>query len=239
MKDKYHLLVLDPTAFAGGSKVATESILNLLAKHEFNISVLTADQKSWRGANIKTIPLYEPRWLAQQEQGISYFIRHAFIALNLLNIALRISRFDIAIGASGPGVDLALYLLRPFMKFNIIQLIHGPVATSRTIARCLKAAHQVHYLQSSYASLKMALSTLDTDSIEKLQHFHLLKNGLSEQNWPSSCQTHTPVFFLGGLTVKMERLRSITHGITKNARRKTPTHPYLLYIASRCATAYQ
>lgn len=206
---KRHLIVIDPTAFSGGSKVATESILRLLDAQKIRITVLTADKSSWLDTNIKSISLYEPKWLAQQEQGIPYFVRHAFIALNLLLTRLRFGRFDLALGASGPGVDLALYLLRPLMKFKVMQLIHGPVAKSRTIARCLKAAHEVYYLQSSYASLHTALSTLDPAQELLPENFYLLKNGLSEDRWPSACQTEKQSIFWAASLLKWKGLDTL------------------------------
>lgn len=216
MKDKRHLIVIDPTAFSGGSKVATQSILRLLDK-QLRITVLSADKSSWHDdtKHIKRVHLIEPKWLAQKEQGLGYFIRHAFIALHLLLVRLRFGAFDLALGASGPGVDLALYLLRPFMKFNIIQLIHGPVAKSRTIARCLKVAHQVYYLQSSNDSLQVALSTLITRQATLPAHFQIFQNGLCDDKWPSPCQTHTAVIFWAASLLKWKGLDILLETLQK------------------------
>ena len=208
-KNKRHLIIVDPTAFNGGSKVATESILRLLDNQQLRITVLTADKSSWLANNIRHVYLQEAKWLAQKEQGLGYFIRHAFIAFNLLLIRLRFGRFDIALGASGPGVDLALYLLRPFMNFKIIQLIHGPVAKSRTIARCLKVAQKVYYLHSSYDSLQSALSTLQPIPKCLPSNFHLLKNGLREDNWPTACQRHTAIIFWAASLLKWKGLDTL------------------------------
>lgn len=79
--------------------------------------------------------LFQCAWLAQQEQGIAYFLSHLWIAFFVLITRLRLGRIDVALGASGPGVDLALYLVKPLLGFRIVQLVHGPVARSRTI-RC-------------------------------------------------------------------------------------------------------
>ena len=207
--NKRHLIVIDPTAFGGGSKVATESILQLLDPQQIRITVLSADKSSWLGNNIKRVHLAEPKWLAQKEQGFGYFIRHAFIALNLLLVRLRLGRFDVALGASGPGVDLALYLLRPLLNFNIIQLIHGPVAKSRTIARCLQAALHVYYLQSSRDSLKTALTTIESAHVELPAHFDLFQNGLSDDKWPMPCQSHTPVIFWAASLLKWKGLDTL------------------------------
>lgn len=209
MTAKQHIIVVDPTAFSGGSKVATESILRLVEATNIKITVLSADKSSWQGDRFTRIPLYEPRWLAQQEQGIPYFLRHAFIALNLFVARLRFGSFDLAIGASGPGVDLSLYLLRPLLKFNIIQLIHGPVAKSRTIARCLKVASQVFYLQSSIDSLKAVLSTLSPETDTLPDNFFLLKNGLSKERWPSACQTEKHSVFWAASLLKWKGLDTL------------------------------
>lgn len=212
-KNKRHLIVVDPTAFSGGSKVATESILALLNAQAISITVLTADKDSWLSPNIRRVHLYEPEWLAKKEQGISYFARHAFIALNLLIVRLRFGRFDAALGASGPGVDLSLYLLRTLNKMEVLQLIHGPVAKSRTIARCLKAAYQVHYLQSTSASLQTTLSTLEPENTTLPKQFHLLLNGLSEVSWPSSCQMKTPGVFWAASLLKWKGLDILLNAI--------------------------
>lgn len=211
MKDKRHLIVVDPTAFGGGSKVATETILALLNKQQVRITVLSADKDSWKGPQIQSmdltrVQLYEPKWLAEKEQGLSYFARHFFIAFNLLLVSLRFGRFDIALGASGPGVDLALYLLRPMMNYKIIQLIHGPVAKSRTIARCLKVAHKVFYLQTSYISLKNALATLPAFNGSLPTNFHLFQNGLSKKQWPTACQKKYASFFWAASLLKWKGL---------------------------------
>lgn len=223
-EQKRHLIVIDPTAFSGGSKIATESILGLLDPQKMKVTVLTADKLSWHDSNIKRVFLYEPKWLATRECGIPYFVRHAFIALNLIITRLRFGRFDLALGASGPGVDLALYLLRPLLKFKIIQLIHGPVAKSRTIARCLKAAEEIYYLQSSYTSLQRALSTLAAPQDALPENFYLLQNGLSEDRWPSACQTENQTLFWAASLLKWKGLDTLLLALDQiPATRRPPT----------------
>ena len=226
MKDKRHLIVIDPTAFSGGSKIATESILRLLDTQKIRITVLTADKNSWQHAEFKKVQLYEPKWLAQQEQGIPYFLRHAFIACNLLLTRLRLGRFDLAVGASGPGVDLALYLLGKLIKLEVIQLIHGPVAKSRTIARCLKVAKQVFYLHSTLASLQTALSTLDpsipADKVKLPEHFHLLQNGLSKERWPTACNAGSQGIFWAASLLKWKGLDMLMDALQNMPEEKRP-----------------
>lgn len=229
MTDKHHLLVLDPTAFSGGSKVATTTILNLLNPKKMRITVLTADKFSWHSDAFKCVHLYEPKWIAEKEQGIGYFIRHAFIALNLLMVRLRFGKFDIALGASGPGVDLAIYLLKPLMKMKLIQLIHGPVAASHTIAKCLNSADQVHYLESSAASLQAALLCHYPNQTTLPSHFHLLNNGLSDDAWPSGCQTQYPVIFWAASLLKWKGLDTLLDAL-QNIDPKVRPLTHICYI---------
>lgn len=207
MNSKRHLIVIDPTAFGGGSKVATENILRLLDNDHIRITVLTADLNSWHWSQLNRVRLYQPQWLANQQQGIPYFLRHMVIALQLMLTRVRFGKIDIALGASGPGVDLALYLAKPLLGFQLVQLVHGPVAPSRTIGRCLLAADEVHYLKNTRSSLQSALfkftSTLNNLT---LPHFHIMQNGLSEHAWPKRCQTERPVIFWAASLLKWKGL---------------------------------
>ncbi|OUS09372.1 glycosyltransferase [Gammaproteobacteria bacterium 54_18_T64] len=196
MKDRKHLLVLDPTAFAGGSKVATATLLNTLDPDKIVVTVLSADPQSWRKTAYKCLHLYQPKCLSRREQGLPYFLRHSFIALFIILARLRCGKIDIALGASGPGVDLALFLVKPWLGFRLVQMVHGPVARSRTIARCLRVADQVNYLESSKGSLLAALSIDRGARQEHLgQQFSLLPNALDPSCWPTPCQRETPVVF--------------------------------------------
>ena len=206
MKHKTHLVVIDPIPFNGGSKIATETILRQLDVNKVRISVLSADKHSWKNSNITKLHLYELPFLANKEQGLVYFLRHFMIAFSLLMLRIKLGKIDIAVGASGPGVDLAMYLLKPLLKFNIIQFIHGPVATSRTIARCLNHADQVYYLNSTKHSLQKAVQ-LFTPSTQVLPaHFFLFENGLCDQRWPTICQTSSPVIFWAASLLKWKGL---------------------------------
>jgi glycosyltransferase involved in cell wall biosynthesis len=224
MMNKQHLLVLDPTAFSGGSKIATESILRLLDQQKIRITVLSADPDAWQWAQLKRVRLYQPKWLAKKEQGIAYYLRHLFIALNIIIARLRFGRFDIAVGASGPGVDLGLYLLKPLLALKVIQLIHGPVARSRSIAHNLLAAEQVYYLQSSRDSLLNSLSCRSAELLTTLpKHFHMMHNGLSSTYWPTPCQyQHATVFWAAsllkwkGLDTLLAALRNIPANVRPN-----------------------
>lgn len=215
-KRKPHLIVIDPTAFPGGSKVATENILRLLDSERFNITVLTADTSSWHLPQFRRVHLYQPKWLARQEQGIRYFLLHIVIAVNLILTRLRFGKVDLAIGASGPGVDLALYLVKSLLAFNIIQLVHGPVACSRTIARCLIRADEVHYLESSRDSLIATLSRITGQPQDIMSaNFHIMQNGLPQYAWPSTCQTLYPAIFWAASLLKWKGLETLLTALHK------------------------
>jgi glycosyltransferase involved in cell wall biosynthesis len=216
MSSKKHILVIDPTAFAGGSKVATENILRLLDTDNIHITVVTTDRSSWQWHKIRRIKMFEPAWLSKQQQGIPFFIRHILIAIKLLMVRLRYGKFDIALGASGPGVDLSLYLLRLLMNFRLIQLVHGPVARSRTIGRCLNVADEVHYLDSTEASLRNALSTIDVaPTLPMPSRFQIMVNGLSAHNWPEPAQHERPVLFWAASLLRWKGLDTLLEALKK------------------------
>lgn len=226
MSVERNILIIDPTPFSGGSKIATENILRLLDPERTNIYVLTADSQSWGWSYLKRLSLYQPRWLATKSQGIPYFLRHFIIALNIIHARLRHGRFETCVGASGPGVDLAIYLVRPLLRFNIVQLIHGPVAQSRTIGRCLRIANEVHYLESARRSLVSALATISND-LENLPapRFQVMENGLPDHNWPTRCQTDRAVIFWAASLLRWKGLETLIASLDNiDAQERPDTH---------------
>ena len=214
MNKKRHLLVLDPTAFAGGSKVATENILRLLDSNTIRITVLTAHIDSWKYTEQKTVQLFQSKWLSKKEMGIPYFLRQFVIAINIFFTRLRFGKIDDTLGASGPGVDLALYLIKPLLKFSIVQLIHGPVAASNTIARCLNKADAVYYLESTKNTLLVALSRLMNSPKEALPlNFFIMQNGLPAKSWPSRCQNEKPIIFWAASLLKWKGLDILSEAL--------------------------
>lgn len=226
MKYRKHLLILDPTSFPGGSKVATATLLNTLNPDKIRVTVVSTDPLSWRNTKYKCLRLYQPKFLSEREHGLLYFARHIYIALALILAQLRVGKIDIALGASGPGVDLALYLLKRLFSFQLVQMIHGPVATSRTIGRCLRAADQVHYLESSKSSLLAALSFGQAINKRNLPiNYHLLKNGLDPAAWPRTCQTNKPVIFWAASLLKWKGLETLLDAVRGMATENRPkTH---------------
>lgn len=230
MKTKRHILALDPTAFIGGSKTATENMLQTLDRQQICISVLTADTKSWKTPSFQKVRLNECRYLSKKEHGLGYFLRHSLIALQLLITRLRYGRIDIVIGASGPGVDLAIYLARPLLKYEIIQLIHGPVANSRTIGRCLLSADQIHCLESARSSVFSALSRVLTFPIKhNPENFHILENGLSASQWPSQCQYRYPRVLWAASLLKWKGLDTFVNALQQLSDEKRP-QTHICYI---------
>ena len=113
-----HILVIDPIAYPGGSKVATRHMLDSLKTKNTKVTVVTADPDYWADSWFKTSPLYEPQFLAHREQGPLYFLKHLVIVLSILYARVRWGRFQFALGASGPGVDLSLYLVNKILSFS-------------------------------------------------------------------------------------------------------------------------
>ena len=230
MKDRTHLLVLDPTAFAGGSKVATTTLLNTLDPDKIDVTVLSADPQTWRKTSYKYFYLYQPKWLSRREQGLAYFFRHSVIALAIMLVRLRSGKIDIALGASGPGVDLALFLVKPWLRFRLVQMIHGPVARSRTIARCLRVADDVYYLESSKDSLLTTLSIDQELPPEQLaDNFSPLPNALDSRSWPAPCQRQHPVIFWAASLLQWKGLDTLLEALQGMAEKQRP-QTHICYI---------
>lgn len=226
MSSRKHILILDPIPFAGGSKVATKHILQQLDGNATHISILTADPQSWAKSDARITRLRMPKKLERTEQGIAYFLRHGLIALQVLWLRLIIGKVDVALAASGPGVDLGLYLARLFAGFDIVQMIHGPVACSRTIGRCLLDADKVFYLDSTRDSLNRALeaagSALDAD---EFSHFKTFRNGLPRETWPSQCQYESAAVFWAASLLKWKGLDVLTEALGRLTPSERPqTH---------------
>lgn len=194
------ILIIDAISFQGGSKIATQQLLNELPP--IPTYVLTRDSTSWAKDKIKPIRLWELNFLAKKEHSILYYLRHLCISLQIIIILLRIPYINCIMGASGPGVDLSMYitrfLLKPLLKLSrfqisLIQLIHGPIASSRSIYYCLKTTDVLAYLPSTKKSISKCL-TMHSNTQEMKKYFmstHILPmhNGLSNNVWPSTTKS--------------------------------------------------
>lgn len=208
-----HILVIDPIAFAGGSKIATNNMLKMLDANINRVTIVTKDPASWPASCLNKSILFEPSFLADKEQGIWYFLRHILIVLSLIWARIKFGRIDIAVGASGPGVDLSLYIAKNLFGYHIVQLIHGPVACSRTIGRALLSANRIFYLESSRHSLVRALKAVQPEfkvsdllSNRKFCHF---RNGLPRDQWPAEGTGTTPKIFWAASLLKWKGLKTL------------------------------
>lgn len=232
MNRKPHILVIDPISFAGGSKTATRNILRLVSCRTAAISILSSDQQSWTQAGWRRSRLYEWQWLARREQGLLYLARHLLIALQIVLLRVRFGPVDVAVGASGPGVDLALYLVRSLLGLHIVQLVQGPVARSTTIARCLNSADEVHYLPSTAESLLEALATRAATPRLDERRFHVMQNGLPAHAWPSPCHYERAGIFWAASLLKWKGLETLLDALRHLPKDdRTPSH--ICYIRPR------
>jgi len=217
MNSKINILIIDPIRFRGGSKVATETILRQIDQHRFNITVLTSDKNSWNLSSIRKLSIFEPKFFRIKEQGIPYFIKHTILSLNIVLAIIRSKNTKIVIGASGPGVDFSIYLIKRFFNYKIIQFVHGDVAKSKTIGRCLSVSDRTFYLPSAYPSIKKALSTVGlSDNLwRKSKNVNELENGICKNQWPSACQYKIPTIFWASSLLKWKGLDILINAIRK------------------------
>lgn len=226
MKRLKHIVILDPIPFAGGSKVSTKHILSQLESKPVRISILTSDPDTWAKTQAYVKTLYMPKQLEKTEQGLSYFARHFLIALQLLWLRLFVGRMDTALAASGPGVDLGLYLARFLLGYRLVQMVHGPVARSRTIGRCLLSADEVYYLDSTRDSLNHAISaTGSLEDVSAFPQFQTFRNGLPKALWPTRCQYDYAVLFWAASLLKWKGLDTLTKALSHMTPSERPeTH---------------
>ncbi|WP_394251023.1 glycosyltransferase family 4 protein [Vibrio profundi] len=206
-----HGFIYDPIAFAGGSKVATSEMLLVCKDSDVEFTILTADPSSWSQVqkhvpNTRIIRLPYFAFLCHAN-GLKYWLSQLYLMTVLLITFIRIKPIDYAVGASGPGIDMALYLCRFIMRFSVIQLIHGPVAPSRSIGYCLSQAKHVYYLDSTYQSICNALYayfslTSDPEQNRTLANFSFTSgqmraftNGISQLHWPSQASFQSERLF--------------------------------------------
>ena len=184
-----YVLALDSIPFFGGSKVASAAFLDVLMQHspEQKLVVCSSDRSAWREAELIRHHLIECEYLQKQEQGLRYFLRHALIFLQLLFQVILYGKPSLLVGTSGPGNDLALSALSTVLNVPLLQLIHGPVATSRTLAKALNRARHVVYLPSTLASIARCLGRSTTELTTDAR-FTPMINGLSQRAWPKPTQ---------------------------------------------------
>lgn len=225
MNHKTNILIIDPIRFRGGSKVATETILRQVDLNRFSITVLTSDINSWNLSSIKKMSIFEPKFFRKIEQGIPYFIKHSILSLNIALAIIRTKNTRIVIGASGPGVDFSIYLVKRLFGYKIVQLVHGDVAKSKTIGRCLSASDRTFYLPSTYPSIKTALSTvgISDNSWKNSKNVSELENGICKNQWPEQCQYRAPTILWASSLLKWKGLDVLINALNKIEIEKRPT----------------
>lgn len=219
-----HNVIFDPIPFKGGSKIATSEALRHCDANQVSFTVLTVDAAFWRSSllarqhNINIVSLGSLPWLNQQYSGIFYWLNQLYFTAMLLWHFCFLTKVDQVIGASGPGIDMPIYLAQFARRFAIVQLIHGDVATSRSIGWCLTRSQQVFYLPSAYKSIVAAMRSYiqhytdieDIDSVLlfhiRANHFYTFVNGIGQENWPSRSKSHSPTCFWCASTLKWKGL---------------------------------
>lgn len=217
MNNINHILVFDPITYTGGSKVATREMMDLINRKKHHITILTANPSSWLLRNIEIINMSHPKWLPISEHGKGYWLRQLYFCFWLIYTRIFYGKINMAVGASGPGIDMPLYLMKGLLGYQITQLIHGPVGLSRSIGLCLCKAQHVFYLKSAYPSLIAAIKqvwrkkteTVQEENVQNLlrtHHFEAFVNGISDKNLPSPCQYETPSLFWAASLLKWKGL---------------------------------
>lgn len=224
-------LVFDPIPFKGGSKIATSDALNTCRVNGNQFIVLTVQPEFWINSDfyakhdVIITPIRAVSALMKIHHGPLYWLNQLYLLLVLFITLLRHRGITKVVGASGPGIDMAIYLLRRVAVYEIIQFVHGSVGLSRSIGYCLTQADAVFYLPSARESLKAALQSYlqhktniaDASALAEsylcAQHYHSFANGLPQSRWPTPCQTQLPICFWAASLLKWKGLDLIVDAI--------------------------
>ena len=237
-------LIFDPIPFKGGSKIATSDALNCAPVSDTHFLVLTIEPDFWiqtdfyRNHKVKCVQLPSIAWLMRQHHGLGYWLNQAYLLLLILKTIMGSHKVKKVIGASGPGIDMALYGLQKLINIDVIQFIHGNVGLSRSIGYCLANADRVFYLPCARASIRLALQAYLTDKLgiddsEAVAEHYLsassyqtFTNGIPASRWPSKCQDTLPVCFWAASLLKWKGLDLLIDA----AKRCAPYQPLLMNI---------
>ena len=112
-----------------------------------------------------------------------------------------------------------MYLCKPVLRYQLIQLVQGPVAPSRTIGRCLRHADYIHYLETTGASMRAAMgrvhSAAEVNRLMNSRYCRTLLAGLSRRHWPKPCQQRMPVVFWAASLLKWKGLDLLVKSLRK------------------------
>lgn len=225
------ILVFDPIPFKGGSKIATSDALNICRTDNNQFIVLTIQPQFWRKSDffanheVSLVSFRAPSSLIKIHSGPLYWLNQLYLLVVLMATFIRYRGITRVVGASGPGIDMALYLLKYLVSFELVQFVHGNVGLSRSIGYCLTRADAVFYLPSTRESLKAALKTYlyhvtniaDMSAVAEsylcAPHYHSFTNGIPTSRWPTQCQTELPICFWAASLLKWKGLDSLLDAI--------------------------
>lgn len=240
-------LIFDPITFKGGSKIATSDALNVCRTESNEFIVVTVDPNYWQETEffakhqVTTEKIIAISWLMKQHYGIRYWLNQFYLMLFVCKALLLHRNISKIVGASGPGIDMPIYLANLLFKCQIIQFIHGNVGCSRSIGYCLTQANNVFYLPSTRDSLKTALScylagktsindcAAMAESYLKSLDFQLFVNGIPASRWPSRCQHSVPIGFWAASLLKWKGLDTLICAV-KIAEKSKPTALNICFI---------
>ncbi|MCH2058098.1 MAG: glycosyltransferase [Thalassotalea sp.] len=197
---KKRVMVYDPVPFFGGSKQVAKQLVKQLLPTA-HVVVVTNDRETWQDSGAELLHLSTPESLKGQTQGLNFYLKHLWFALQLLCISVFYGRFKRVLGISGPTVDFALYIYRlilPFSIFDLVQLVQGPVPMSRIAGYGIKQADAVFCLETMVDSTKRALAFYQQIPLEQL-------------NEPDS-------------SISQGKVQTFTNGIELDAVSKCPTY---------------
>lgn len=244
------LLVYDPTPFAGGSKVATNT---LLAQSTYTASqsassipadaavshrlfIATQDPKSWTQQSGKITTLYLPSCLKRASHGVPYYLKQCLLGIQLLVILIMNPSIKTVLCISGPGVDAAGLCLAALLKRRAVQLIQGPVSSGRLALKALFCAYATFYLKSAKPDLEHLLSKATlSDRRSFWSSAEAFQNGLNESQWPKTSRQEKPVVLWAASLLKWKGLPTLQNALV--AKDIAPNlHAHICYIQPRhCA----
>ena len=132
-------------------------------------------------------------------------------------------------GISGPGVDLSVYWSAKILGNDAFQLVHGPVANSRTIRKNFSRAQLVACLQSELATVKPIFVG---DHAAREFKFMPMLNGIPDAAWPAKSRNRfvNPSIFWAASLLKWKGLDLFLSAEIALRREKPTTKTVICYI---------
>lgn len=177
--------VYDPVCFAGGSKVAMEHIMTACQNPSSKPIIVTCDPKSWHRSH-HIIRLRLPKALKQASCGMTFYAKQVLLATQFFFILLRHPYIKNIAVISGPAVDIAALVVAKIFKKNAIQLIQGPISSSKISIIGLKLCTQLFYLTGCKANINQVINHQSQKFKYAFNHkSQAFINGLPLNQWPS------------------------------------------------------